>query len=877
MINKKFIVIFFVFIIVETIILFVRNPKIEGNSVEVPDDVINARDDNYFHLFKEKSKKLLNVNKPNDSNNENIVNEIQYPDLPKDEDWDYVIHYQGQELEPEWQWVKNISIVYTWVDGNDVDFLDIKSKYNGGNRSYNSRDRSADELRYSIRSLTKYLPWHKGQIYIVTNDQTPKWLDTTNPRIKVVSHREMFPKHVFPTYDSTTIELFLDKIPGITERFIYFNDDIFINNYIHPAFFFTSKNFYPKVYQDALHENKKETVDRIIRLNNIHEMFQASKYFTEQIIKEYFDENYEYHNLCHTGHVFYRDLMEPFRRLFKEELKVVLSDKFRSPYKFHAIYLYQNFLYYATRDKDFPKKLSGNEKARAFEGYTLPENRTIEKYSAYIAPLEISRLFIKYGKITNSSKANKRLFNLFKKKRSLLVYNFNDFYTTENAFLEFTNYMISRYPEPSEFEKAEYVELEEEILPIVIDESNLSTNVLKSVERDYSKSFVGKFKKEIEQYKLNTIKEYLNIKDSLSGPKKEFSDREVDEVSALFKYRGRKELSPLWRWTNSMSFVYILENASDRSANVINELKYSLRSVKKYLPWFKGDIFIITQKEVTDELVWLNTKNSRIHVINQDQILPSEAANTKNVHVLEMYLDKIPGLSERFVYLKNNHFFIRYTHPRFFFNVDLYPKYNLKNPLKGNEIFNERGKNKSFYHTYDIIKDYFGINYVSTIRYFKDAPYPFYRDLFEPCRQLYKNEAEDMLSHTEPSDDDFLFLYAVATYNIYGTEQPYYPEFVTGYGKIREAPLPVLNEKRTIDFYGFDITSPYISDNTMITSMSFTNDSTVKQKMMNELIHTRKLFFSIKNDDYSRLTKESVNELINLMESLYPSKSYFEI
>jgi len=878
MLNKKFIAVFFVFIVIETIILFIRSPKIERNNIEVPDDVIDNKQDGYFNLFKDKSKKLLNINKPNDSINDNIVKEIpSYYRIPKNSDWDYVVNYNGEELEPEWQWVKNISIVYTWVDGNDVDFLDIKSKYNGGNRSYNSRDRSADELRYSIRSLTKYLPWHKGHIYIVTNDQTPKWLNTTNPRVTVVSHREIFPEHVFPTYDSTTIELFLDKIPGVTERFIYFNDDIFLNNYIHPAFFFTTKGFYPKIYKDKIHENKKENVDRIIRLNNIHEMFQASKYFTNEIIKEYFDENYEYRNLCHTGHVFYRDLMEPFRRLFKEELKVVLSDKFRSPYKLHAIYLYQTFLQYATRHEDFPNKLAGNAKARAFEGYTLPANRTIEKYSAYVVPMDIARMFIKYGKITNSSKANKRLFNLFKRKRSLLVYNLNDFYTTENAFLEFTNYMISRYPEPSEFEKTEYVELEEEILPVVIEDSKLSTNILSSIEKNYSRKFVAKFKKEIEQYKFNTIREYVNIKDALAGPRKEFSDREVEEVSALYKYKGRYRVSPLWQWANNISFVYILQNVSYRNTAVINELKYSLRSVKKYLPWFRGDIFIITQQEVTDELLWLNTNNPKIHVINQDKILPYEAAQTKNIHVIEMYLDKIPGLSERFVYLKNNHFFINYTHPRFFFNNELYPKYNLKDPLKGHEIFYERGKNKSFYHTYDIIKDYFGINYVSTIRYFKDAPYPFYRDLFEPCRQLYKSEVEDTNTHIIPSDNDFLFLYAVATYNIYGTEQPFYPEYVSGYGKIRDAPPPVLNEQRTIQFYGFDITSPYISDNTMITSIPYTNDSIIKQNMMNELMRTKKLFFSIKNDGYARLTSESINELTSLMESLYPAKSYYEV
>ena len=195
-------------------------------------------------------------------------------------------------------------------------------------------------MRYSIRSLTKYLPWHKGTIFILTNNQVPKWLDTSNPRVKVVFHEDIFPKYVTPTFDSNTIELYLDKIPGITERFIYFNDDLFVNNYIHPAFFFTSRTFYPKVYRKNKANLDKNLIVKIIKENDIHKLFQASKYFTNEIIKEYFDNNFVYLNVCHSGYVFYRDLFEPFRQLFKEELKMVCADRFRSPYKLHFLYLY---------------------------------------------------------------------------------------------------------------------------------------------------------------------------------------------------------------------------------------------------------------------------------------------------------------------------------------------------------------------------------------------------------------------------------------------------------------------------------------------------------------------------------------------------------
>ena len=742
-----------------------------------------------------------------------------------------------------------------------------KSKYNGGFRKSDSRDRSADELRYSIRSLIEYLPWHSRTLYILTNNQIPKWLDTTHPRIQMVFHKDIFPEHITPTYDSSTIELFLDKIPGLTECFIYFNDDFFANNYIHPAYFFTSKTFYPKVYRSDRTNLRVSSIKNIIKKNKLHKIFQASKYFTNEIIKEYFDKKFVYRNEQHSGYVFYRDLFEPFRQLFKEELKIVCADRFRSPYKLHFLYLYHTFLQYATRDEDFPNKFGGNGKAREFKGYTLPANRTIEKYSVEIVPPKIVKSFIKYAKISDNSKINSRYFKLFKKNHNILIYNFNDAYSNENAFYEFTEYMITRYPDPSEFEKREYIELEQSILSIINETMPLSTSVIKSVEAKFSKKYTSTFKRIVEQYKKNVIKEYINIKEYLSGPKKEYSDSEMEEISSLLKYNG-EELSPNWEWAKKMSFVYILENAYDPVSIGINELKYSIRSLEKYLPWFEGDIFIVTQTDVTYELLWLDSNNTKIHVINQSEIIPEKAAQTQNIHIIEMYLDKIPGISERFVYLKNNHFFINYIHPNFFFSKDFYPKYNLKDSLTELEIDEERRKNTAPFNTYNIIRDVFSESYVKHYRYFKDAPFPLYRDLFEPSRKLYERYVNETLSHTEPDRNDLLPLYIVSTYNIYGTDQPYYPEYVAGYGKIRNAPLPILNKDRTIDYYGFDIPSPIVSNCTMMLDIQYTNNKIENKNIFKRLSNTKRLFFSLKIEEPEHLTDQSIDDLIRKLNEL---------
>jgi len=854
----------FIVIIAVGIVFLLCYAHLINNSENNIQKYILNKDKNSKQYVDDKFKGNLNnyLSQSSDNTNNNINSDELEATSSSDRDNELIFNYKGGDIEPEWEWVKTISFVYTWVDGNDVDFLDVKSKYNGGKREYNSRDRSADELRYSIRSITKYLPWYNGTIFILTNNQIPKWLNTTNPRVQVVFHKDIFPEHVTPTYDSSTIELYLDKIPGLTERFIYFNDDFFINNYIHPAFFFTSDDFFIKVYRRHKAHIEKDRIAKIIETNDIHDMFQASKYFTNEIIHEYFDKNFVYLNACHIGYVFYRDLFEPFRQIFKEEVKILSADRFRSPFKPHFLYLYHTFVQYSTRHKDFPKKLGGDGRIKEFGGFTLPENRTIEKYSALVVTDETIDTFFKFGKINDDSRSNNAYFNLFKTNPNILVYNLNDVYTKEQSLYEFTKYMITRYPDPTEFEKKEYVQTEQAILPIIDDTDVLSTDVVNSVAENVNVKYADKFKGIIEQYKLDIVKDYIDLKDSLSGPRKQFSRREIKEADALLKYSG-KLINKTWEWAQKMSFVYILKNASYPKSAMLNKLKISIRSLDKYLPWFNGDLFIVTQKKVTNELSWLNTDNIRIHIINQDQIIPNEVAHTQNVHIIEMYFDKIPGISERFVYLKDNHYFVNYTHPRFFFNKEFYPKYNFKNALNETEISNEKEKNKAFFNTYDVIRDYFGFNYVTTYRYLKDAPYPFYRDLFEPCRKLYESSLNEMLIHTNSTD--ILPLYLVTTYNIYGTEQPYYPEYVAGYGRVREVDSPDLNEKRTIDYYGFDITSPYISDYTMMLEIPYNDIFNIT----NELTQIEKLFISLDIND-----EKDIN---NLMETLFPNKSSFEI
>lgn len=102
-----------------------------------------------------------------------------------------------------------------------------------------SRFEDNEELRYSLRSIDRFAPWVR-HIYIITNGQIPYWLNMEHPRITVVTHDELFPnKTHLPTFSSPAIEAHVHRIPGLSKRFIYLNDDVMFGKDVWPDDFYT--------------------------------------------------------------------------------------------------------------------------------------------------------------------------------------------------------------------------------------------------------------------------------------------------------------------------------------------------------------------------------------------------------------------------------------------------------------------------------------------------------------------------------------------------------------------------------------------------------------------------------------------------------------
>ncbi len=132
-----------------------------------------------------------------------------------------------------------IDFVILWVDGSDPKWLEEKKKYKPELDTVDAVNRYRDweNLKYWFRGVEKFAPW-VNNIYFVTWGHLPKFLNTNHPKIKIVNHRDIIDEKYLPIYNSSGIEVNIFKIKGLSEKFVYFNDDVFLTDFVKPTDFF---------------------------------------------------------------------------------------------------------------------------------------------------------------------------------------------------------------------------------------------------------------------------------------------------------------------------------------------------------------------------------------------------------------------------------------------------------------------------------------------------------------------------------------------------------------------------------------------------------------------------------------------------------------
>lgn len=139
-----------------------------------------------------------------------------------------------------------IDAVITWVNGASASHLRARRRYmaEAGRPLHENainphRWNSADEILYCLHSIESFAPWTR-KIWIVVDGERPdlsELSEALRAKIGFAYHREIFGGfgEALPTFNSLAIESLLWRIEGLAERFMYFNDDVFLTAPLLPC------------------------------------------------------------------------------------------------------------------------------------------------------------------------------------------------------------------------------------------------------------------------------------------------------------------------------------------------------------------------------------------------------------------------------------------------------------------------------------------------------------------------------------------------------------------------------------------------------------------------------------------------------------------
>lgn len=281
---------------------------------------------------------------------------------------------------------EKIDFVITWVDGNDPAWREERDHYaeveHRAIDNSNVRYRDWETLMYWFRGVEKFAPW-VNRVFFVTWGHVPAWLDTNNPKLQIVKHEDFIPAEYLPTYNSNVIEFYFHKIKGLSEHFVYFNDDMLILDDLTPAMFF--RNGLPCDTGGMRSSNHKGMFGASIYLaiTLINEHFNKRKVIRKHPFK-WFNFSYPYYIICNllflfisgdffpgfiAHHIPYGYLKETYDDVWahcEKDLKRTSANRFRSygdiafwlirywqlaSGKFHPYNIIKNGRYYAIDER----------------------------------------------------------------------------------------------------------------------------------------------------------------------------------------------------------------------------------------------------------------------------------------------------------------------------------------------------------------------------------------------------------------------------------------------------------------------------------------------------------------------------------------------
>lgn len=229
----------------------------------------------------------------------------------------------------------DIDAVITWVDPNDPRWRqDLRRFADASDPNHiagGPRFRDGGLLRFCLRSIHAHLPWLRSVI-LVTAGQRPSWLRHPSPGVRLVSHGEIFPdRNHLPTFNSLAIESHLHRIAGLSEIFLYFNDDMFVLKPTAASRFITDDGGHLLPFEFA--SLPADSVAATI--------YERSLAFTNRLLNAQFPARATRMRIPHLPYVFSRSWFAQLWSVWPDALERTSATRFRS-----AASVALNVLYY---------------------------------------------------------------------------------------------------------------------------------------------------------------------------------------------------------------------------------------------------------------------------------------------------------------------------------------------------------------------------------------------------------------------------------------------------------------------------------------------------------------------------------------------------
>lgn len=250
-----------------------------------------------------------------------------------------------------------IDAVITWVDGNDENHRKKRNAALRNDQYSNERDLKSGkentrfvesgELLYCILSIRKFAPWI-GKIYLVTDNQVPDFMDNDfqlRYDISIIDHTVIFRdfEWALPTFNTRSIEMALWRIPGLSDDFIYFNDDFVLTSPVDKSDFFNNGKIVLKgnlkpirhygPIRMGLNNLFSIAAKRFIGVTrSMHLLLQIRSSELAGFTNQYF-------RVPHVPYPVRKSTLENFFRQNPELFKKNVRYKFRSTEQFSAIFL----------------------------------------------------------------------------------------------------------------------------------------------------------------------------------------------------------------------------------------------------------------------------------------------------------------------------------------------------------------------------------------------------------------------------------------------------------------------------------------------------------------------------------------------------------